>query len=186
MVCRTTTGRPISNHGPRARHALNCRLSAHRQEPARSNSRRAFSFLERYSMPEATQTATPTDARQASMSRVQTQDSVIASLAPQKAASVPAEGKPDAEKDKDEGDQKPKRAPASESRNSRPSATKPRRKPRSRASAEPELEGASAGPFAQAKPMEAGDKPLRSQYATDDEYIEVPGGLQGKGSHRQT
>jgi hypothetical protein len=124
-------------------------------------------------MPEATQTATPTDAREASMSRVQTQDTVLASLAPKKAALEPAEGKPDAETDKNEGEQKPKKT-ASE--RIQELATK-RREAEDKAEAAErraqDLEARMLALQAGAKPMEAGDKPLRSQYATDDDYIEA-------------
>ena len=123
-------------------------------------------------MTEATQTATPTDARQASMSRVQTQDTVLATLTA-KAASEPAEGqKPDAEKSKDEGDQKPKSASdrirelASKRREAEEKAEAAERKAR-------ELEAKVQALEAGAKPMEAGAKPMRAQYASDDEYIEA-------------
>lgn len=125
-------------------------------------------------MPEANQTATPTDARQASMSRVQTQDTVLASLPPQKAASEPAEDqKPAAETEKNEGETKPK---GSASDRIRELAVK-RREAEAKADAaerkaqdlEAEVQALRAG----AKPMEAGDKPLRSKFAGDDEYIEA-------------
>jgi chromosome segregation ATPase len=123
-------------------------------------------------MPEANQTATPTDAREASMSRVQTQDSVLASLAPQKAALEPADGKPDAEKNKNEGDQKPKKGAQERiqelAAKRREAEAKADEATRENADLKARLEALSA----QAKPLEAGDKPLRSQFATEDEYIE--------------
>lgn len=125
-------------------------------------------------MTEATQTATPNDARQASMSRVQTQDTVLASLNPQKAASEPAEGrKPDAETEKNEGDPKPKKTPSEriqELANLRREAeTKAEAAERKAQELEAQVQALRAG----AKPMEAGDKPLRSQFASEDEYIEA-------------
>lgn len=124
-------------------------------------------------MTEATQTATTTDARQASMSRVQTQDTVLASLNPQKAASEPAKEQSGAETEKNEGDSKPKRSPqeriqelANKRREAEEKAEAAEQKAR-------DLEARLQALSAQAKPLEAGDKPLRSQYATEDEYIEA-------------
>lgn len=120
---------------------------------------------------EATQTATPTDAREASMSRVQTQDSVLANLATQKAASAPAEVKTDAE-NKDEGDTKPKKTAqeriqdlANKRKEAEAEATAAKRE---NAELKAQLQALSAS----AKPLESQAKPLRSQFATDDEYIE--------------
>lgn len=124
-------------------------------------------------MTQATQTATPTDAREASMSRVQTQDTVLASLAPTKAASEPAKGdKPDAETEQNAGESKPK---GSASDRIRELAVK-RREAEAKADAAErraqELEAEVAALRTGAKPMEAGAKPLRSQFTSDDEYIE--------------
>jgi hypothetical protein len=123
-------------------------------------------------MTEATQTATPTDAREASMSRVQTQDTILASLAPKKAASEPADGKPDAEKDKDEGDQKPKKGAQERIQELAAKRREAEEKAEAAEQRAQDLEARLQALSAHAKPLEAGDRPLRSQYATEDEYIE--------------
>lgn len=125
-------------------------------------------------MPEANQTATSTDAREASKSRVQTQDSVLANLAAQKAASEPVKvEKTDTETNKDEGNQKPKKTPnerfqelANKRREAEAEADAAKREA---AELRAKVQALEAG----AKPMEAAVKPLRSQYASDDDYIEA-------------
>jgi hypothetical protein len=124
-------------------------------------------------MPEATQTATPTDARQASMSRVQTQDSVLASLTPQKAASEPTE----AEKAPEEASKKEVEKPKQTASERIQELAAKRKEAEAKADAErrraDELEARLAAMSANAKPLEAQAKPLRSQFATDDDYIEA-------------
>lgn len=124
-------------------------------------------------MPEANQTADTTDAREASMSRVQTQDSLLAKLAPQKAAQVPAEGEqPDAETDKEEGDSKP------ESKTDRFHKLIARRKD-AEAKAEAaerkaaQMEAELLALKAQAKPMAEEARPVRSAFANDDDYTDA-------------
>lgn len=122
---------------------------------------------------EANQTATSTDAREASMSRVQTQDTVLASLATQQAASEPVKAKADAEEGKNDGDQKAKKTPSEriqELANRRREAEAKAEAAERRAQ---ELEARVLALQAGAKPLEAGDKPLRSKFTSDDDYIEA-------------
>jgi hypothetical protein len=124
-------------------------------------------------MTEATQTATTTDAREASKSRVQTHETVLANLAAQGAASVPAEEKSEAEKDKDGGESKPKKTAqeriqelAAKRKEAEADAEAARREAA-------ELKARLQALSAQAAPLEESGKPIRSQFATDDEYIEA-------------
>lgn len=124
-------------------------------------------------MTDAVQTANTTDAREASKSRVTTQETILANLTTQKAASEPdPEKKPDGEGNK-EGESKPKKSPqeriqelANKRREAEEKAEAAERKAR-------ELEDRIRAMSATAKPMEAGDRPLRSQYTSEDEYIEA-------------
>jgi hypothetical protein len=106
------------------------------------------------------------------MSRVQTQDSVLANLAPQKAASAPAEDQKSDAETKDEGETKPKKTAqeriqdlANKRKEAEAEATAAKRE---NAELKAQLQALSAS----AKPLESQAKPLRSQFATDDEYIE--------------
>lgn len=111
-----------------------------------------------------------TDARQASMSRVQTQDTLMASLAPP--ASVEPETKPE---DKPAaGDQKPSKKSAQERivelvHKSR----KAEAKAEDAAKRAEELEARLKALETQAKPIEVSDKPQRSQYASEEDYTEA-------------
>lgn len=132
-------------------------------------------------MPEATQTAKSNDAREASKSRVQTQDTLLASLTPPVAAKEPPEVKEPvktdaeikAETEKKEEERKPKKTA-----NERIQELG-KRHHEAEAKAEAEKRRADALELqvlamrAQAKPLESTAKPLRSQFATDDEYIEA-------------
>lgn len=123
-------------------------------------------------MSEATQTATP-DARQASMSRVTTQETILAKLAPPEAAKAPpGTEKTQPEPTKEEGE-KPKKSAqeriqelAAKRREAEAKAEAAERKAA-------ELEARVLALQASAKPLEATAKPMRSQFATDDEYIEA-------------
>jgi hypothetical protein len=124
-------------------------------------------------MTEATQTATTTDAREASKSRVQTHETVLANLAPQGAASVLAEEKSEAEKDKDGGESKPKKTAqeriqelAAKRKEAEADAEAARREAA-------ELKARLQALSAQAQPLKDDDKPLRSQFGTEDEFIEA-------------
>lgn len=154
-------------------------------------------------MSEATQTAKPTDARQASMSRVVTQETILAKLAP-----PPAASKPDPEP-KPEVPPEPKAAKAAEEPKEAPKAkpdpepkqevqkpeTEPEPKPKkganeriqelahqrreAEAKAEAaeskarELEAKLEALTAQAKPMQVDERPVRSKFASEDDYIEA-------------
>jgi chromosome segregation ATPase len=124
-------------------------------------------------MTEATQTANPTDARQASMSRVQTQETILASLAPQAPASGATDGKPEGEAVKDEGETKAKKTPqeriqelANKRREAEAKADAAERKAA-------ELEARLQSLQAQAKPLEVDARPMRSQFTTEDDYVEA-------------
>lgn len=124
-------------------------------------------------MSEATQTANPTDAREASKSRVSTQETILAKLAPQEAAKEPEQPeKADTEHGK-EGESKAKKGPAERIQE----LANKRREAEAQAAAEKrradELEARLHAIQAQAKPLEVNARPLRSQYATEDEYIEA-------------
>ena len=114
------------------------------------------------------------DAREASMSRVQTQETVLASLvtpASVEAAKASQDLKPD---DKPgEGDQKPKKTAQDRimdlvNKNRDTSAKAVEAEDRAQ-----RLEAELTVLRAQAKPMEATDKPSRSQFVSDDDYIEA-------------
>jgi hypothetical protein len=154
-------------------------------------------------MSDAPQTAkTPTDARQASMSRVVTHEMLMQRLNPTpQAAPAPA---PTAEKppvdepkqEKTEPEQKPPEAkddkPQGEKTEAKPEAEPHRKKsPQERiheladkrreaeAKAEDaqrrnqELEAELRALKATAKPMDVDDRPVRTKFASDDEYIEA-------------
>jgi chromosome segregation ATPase len=107
------------------------------------------------------------------MSRVQTHDTVLANLASQGAASEPTEEKSEVEKDKDGGESKPKKTAqeriqelAAKRKEAEADAEAARREAA-------ELKARLQALSAQATPLEDSGKPLRSQFATDDEYIEA-------------
>lgn len=123
-------------------------------------------------MPEA-QTAESNDARQASMSRVQTQETVFAKLVSPEAAKVPTEVKTTDETNKDEGVSTTKK---SASERIQELASKRREAEAKADAAEREaadLRAKLQALTAQAKPMEADVRPLRSAFATEDEYIDA-------------
>lgn len=124
-------------------------------------------------MTEATQTANPTDAREASMSRVTTQETILAKLTtPEAAKELPQAEKPETEHGK-EGEAKPKK-PASE--RIQELAAK-RREAEAKAEAAErkaaELEAQVQALRAQAKPLEADARPVRSAFATDEDYTDA-------------
>jgi len=134
-------------------------------------------------MSEATQTATP-DAREASKSRVSTQETVLAKLNPSEAASKPPESKDPAEQVKD-GESKPKKSPheriqelANKRREAEAKADAAERKAA-------ELEARVLSLQANAQPIAESAKPMRSQYATDDDYIEALSDYKAKQAIRE-
>jgi hypothetical protein len=125
-------------------------------------------------MIEPTQKADTTDARQASMSRVVTQETLLASMATVEATSEPATEKVDAEQQ--EGGDKPKGKKSAQERITELAAK--RNEAEAKADAEKrradELEERiKALESSKAAPVEQGDKPNRQQYDTEDEYIEA-------------
>lgn len=127
-------------------------------------------------MTDAVQTAA-NDAREASKSRVTTQETILAKLAPQKAAS-----EPDPEKD-GEHDKEGKSGKKSAQERIRELADKRREAEAKAEEAErrvQELEARLAAQSANAKPLEAGDRPLRSQFATQEEYEDAVGEWKAK------
>jgi hypothetical protein len=131
-------------------------------------------------MSEATQTAKTADAREASKSRVTTQDTLLASLKPPEAAKEPPEVKEPVKTEAEAKDEtkkpeepKPKKTAQERiqeviSQHKKAEAEKLAEKRRA-----DELELQLIALRAHAKPMETAAKPLRSQFATDDEYIEA-------------
>jgi hypothetical protein len=120
-------------------------------------------------MTEATQTVTPQEAREASKSRVTTQETILSKLTTPEATKAPEQS--EGEKGKD-GEHKPKKSAAERIQE----LAGKRREAEARADAA-EREAAALRArvdslSTQAKPLEASAKPLRSQYATDDDYIE--------------
>lgn len=124
-------------------------------------------------MTDATNKVEPTDARQASMSRVQTLDSLLASRAAP-ASEEPAKEESKAEDKQGEGEQKPAKKSAQDRIVELVHKSK-----ESEAKAEAaELEAKALrvkvqALEAQAQPMEATAKPERSKFASDDDYIEA-------------
>jgi hypothetical protein len=114
-----------------------------------------------------------TDARQASMSRVQTQDTLLASLAGPASEDPPKDEPKDDDKQKD-GEQKP----AKKSPQERIVELAHKRK-EAEAKAEAaevrnrELEAQLQALKAQAQPIEATTKPVRASYASEDDFIEA-------------
>lgn len=106
------------------------------------------------------------------MSRVQTQDSVLAKLQPSEAAKVPAKVEPEAEPSKNEGD-KPKKTASERIRELVTRSREAEAKAATEAQRATDLEARVQALTAAAKPIEAGAKPLRSQFPTDDDYIEA-------------
>lgn len=118
-------------------------------------------------MTEATQTANPTDAREASKSRVQTQDTILATLTPTEAAKEPP-AKAD-EPNKDEGD-KPKKSAqeriqelAAKRKEAEADAAAERRRAN-------ELEAQVRVLSAKAAPIGEEPRPIRSQFTSDEAY----------------
>ena len=121
-------------------------------------------------MTQATNKASTTDAREASMSRVQTQDTVLASLSTPAASEQATEKVEDKQND---GETKAKKSPQErivELAHKRREAEEKASQAERRAS---ELEAELRALRATAKPIEAGNAPERSKYATDAEYIEA-------------
>lgn len=123
-------------------------------------------------MTQATQTATPTEAREASMSRVTTQETILAKLTPPEAAKEPPASETTQTEQVKDGEAKPKKT-ASErfqelANKRREAEAEAETAKRENAELKARLQALSAN----AQPMEAKAKPLRSQFATDDEYIE--------------
>lgn len=115
----------------------------------------------------------PTDAREASMSRVTTQDTLLASLAAP-ALTEPVKGEPKTDGDPKEGDQKPtKKSPQErivELAHKRREAEAKADAAELRATA---LDAELQALRAQAKPIEATAKPTRTGFTSDDDYIEA-------------
>ena len=115
------------------------------------------------------------DAREASMSRVQTQETVMASLAPPASVETAKESPDPKPDDKPgEGDQKPGKKTAQDRivdlvHKNRDTEAKAAEAEDRAQRFEAELHILRA----QAKPMEATNKPSRSQYVSDDGYIEA-------------
>lgn len=122
---------------------------------------------------EANQTVS-TDAREASKSRVQTQDTVLASLTPPAAAKEQPDGqKPKDEDSKDDGESRPKKGAQERIRELAGQRKEAEAKADAAERRAAELEAQVLALSASAKPMEAQAKPLRSQFTTDDEYIDA-------------
>lgn len=124
-------------------------------------------------MTEATK-ADSTEARQASMSRVQTQETILAKLQTTEAAKVPPEVKTEDEQGKEgEGDSKPKKSAQERIQD----LANKRKEAEAKADAAErkvaDLEARLAAQSTQAKPLEADPRPVRSAYATDDDYIDA-------------
>lgn len=115
------------------------------------------------------------DAREASMSRVQTQDTVLASLAAPASAEPDKDSKEPKTDDKpNEGDQKPAKKSAQERivelAHKRQEAEAKAEASEQRAKA---LQAQLDALKAQAQPMESTAKPTRTQFTSDDDYIEA-------------
>lgn len=123
-------------------------------------------------MTEATQTANPNAAREAAMSRVTTQDMILAKLASPEAALAPAVEKSEADKVKD-GEVKPKKTGSERFQELIARRTAAEAKLADAERERDELRARVDTLSTQAKPMQEEAKPLRSKFATDDDYIEA-------------
>ena len=150
-------------------------------------------------MSDATQTAkNPSDARQASMSRVVTHESLLAKLTPQQPASeaAPKAETPKVEEPKPEAKEPEKQAKDDANKDAKPEAKPEGDQPRKKTAQErihaladerrqaeakaeaaerrsQELEAELRALRATAKPLEVDDRPVRSKFTTDDEYIDA-------------
>lgn len=126
-------------------------------------------------MTDTTQVADSPDARQASMSRVVTQETILSSMATDKAAQEPSDktsepAKPDeAEKPKKQTPQERIHELASKRREAEANAAAEKRRADE---LEARLMALEAG---KAAPIEQANKPVRESYASDDEFIEALG-----------
>ena len=116
-----------------------------------------------------------TDAREASMSRVQTQDTVLASLATPASVEAAKESQDPKPDDKpSDGDQKPAKKTAQDRivdlvhKNREAEARTADAERRAQ-----EMEARLKALQAQAQPLEATDRPTRSQFASEEDYIEA-------------
>ena len=136
-------------------------------------------------MTDATQTATTTDARQASMSRVQTQESVLAKLAPptdatDQASDTSTEAK-DGEKQND-GETKPKQSAQERIRE----LARQRREAEAKAEdAERRVRELEARLNAQAPELKDEPRPVRHNFASQEEYEDAVGEWKAKQIIRQ-
>ena len=124
-------------------------------------------------MTESTQVADSTDARNASKTNAVTHESLLASLTTDKAALEPTPEK--VPEDKPEGEQKPKAKTAHERvlqalERKKEAEAQAEAAKRETAELRARLEALEAAKSVQ---IEQSDKPQRSQYATEDEYIEA-------------
>lgn len=117
--------------------------------------------------------AAPTnEAREASMSRVSTQDTILANLTPQTAASEPPENT-SAEETQEQDKDKQKASPQDRIRKlveQRNSASREAAEAKREAE---ELRARLEAMEARAQPMQELEKPSRSQFASDEEYIDA-------------
>ena len=125
-------------------------------------------------MTDPAQKADSTDARQASMSRVQTQETILAKLAPVSTASESSEVKTEEQQEKQEqGENSVKKSAAeriSELANKRREAeAKAEAKERENA----ELKARLAALETAAPQIEQSNKPTRQSFASDEDYIEA-------------
>lgn len=124
-------------------------------------------------MTEATQTANPNDARQASMSRVVTQETILARLNPTEAASAPPESEKTQTEPNKEGEAKPKKTASERIQELAAKRNEAEAKAEAAERKAAELEARIQALQAQAKPLEEDARPVRSAYATDDDYIDA-------------
>jgi hypothetical protein len=124
-------------------------------------------------MTEATQTANPTDARQASMSRVVTQETILAKLTPAESTSATPESEKTQPDPSKEGEAKPKKTASERIQELAAKRNEAEAKAEAAERKAAELEARIQAMQAQAKPLEEDARPVRSAYATDDDYIDA-------------
>ncbi len=135
-------------------------------------------------MTEATQTAQTTDAREASQSRVTTLDDIIQKHATQGAAKEPEQVEKPASEQPNDGESKPKKTAQERIQELVERSKTAEAKATAEQQRAAELQAQLDALTAQAKPLDAGQKPIRSQFTSDDEFIEALADFKAKEAAR--
>lgn len=120
------------------------------------------------------QSSQTNEAREASMSRVQTQETILANLKPQEAASVPAgEETPPAQETQEGEHPKGKKSPQERIREAIDRRNKAEREASEARREAAELRARMEAMEARATPMQEPEKPDRAKFPDDEQYIEA-------------